>query len=131
MIYILLVALFASLVYLCFILARNGMKIEVNNNKFIALTKEHEHVKPKRSNKLVLVLPIVLCLFIALILHNRVDINTASKQQLMELDGIGEKRAELIIKNRPYNSIYDLENVQGLGPAVIENNRLRIKAGWI
>ncbi len=32
------------------------------------------------------------------------DINTATKQQLMTLDGIGEARSDAIIKGRPYTA---------------------------
>lgn len=37
-----------------------------------------------------------------------VSINTASSEELMELDGIGEKRAEDIINERPYGSIDEM-----------------------
>jgi len=36
------------------------------------------------------------------------DINTATKEQLMTLDGIGEARSEAIIKGRPYKAKNEL-----------------------
>src|SRR5262249_5798369 len=36
------------------------------------------------------------------------DINRASKKELMELPGIGEARADAIIKNRPYRGKNEL-----------------------
>ena len=48
-----------------------------------------------------------------------VNINTASKEKLMSLDGIGEGTAEKIIKYREqngyFNTIEDLMNVSGIG----------------
>lgn len=48
-----------------------------------------------------------------------VNINTASKDALMTLDGIGSGTAEKIIKYRQdngyFNSIDDLKNVSGIG----------------
>jgi competence protein ComEA len=54
----------------------------------------------------------------------RVNINTATKQQLMELSGIGESRAESIIsyreKNGAFSSIEDIMNVSGIKEAAYE-----------
>lgn len=48
-----------------------------------------------------------------------VNINTASKERLMKLNGIGEGMAERIIKYRQdngyFNTIDDLKNVSGIG----------------
>lgn len=40
-----------------------------------------------------------------------VSLNQATIEELMSLSGIGEKRAEDIVENRPYHSIEDLENI--------------------
>lgn len=42
--------------------------------------------------------------------HKKIDINNADKNELMSIEGIGDKKAQLIIDNRPYNSIWDLSN---------------------
>ena len=48
-----------------------------------------------------------------------VNINTASKEKLMTLDGVGEGTAEKIMKYRQengyFNTIEDLKNVSGIG----------------
>jgi len=56
-----------------------------------------------------------------------ININTADKETLMSVNGIGEKRAEAIIAYReqhgPFQSVEQLLEVQGVGPAILDNNR--------
>ena len=56
-----------------------------------------------------------------------IDINTADKETLMAVNGVGEKRAEAIIANRekngPFNSIEQLLQIDGIGPSTLENNQ--------
>lgn len=60
-----------------------------------------------------------------------VDINQADVEQLMQLKGIGEKKALLIIEyrlnNGPFKSIDDLLNIKGIGDKIISDNRTLIK----
>lgn len=62
--------------------------------------------------------------------QNLVNINTATLSQLMDLNGIGEKKAEAIIKYREENgtftSIEDLLNVPGIGEGILSNIREEI-----
>lgn len=48
-----------------------------------------------------------------------VNINTATKEQLMQVSGIGEVTATKIIEKRPYQKIEDLLNVSGIGEATL------------
>lgn len=41
--------------------------------------------------------------------NKKININVASKEELMSIDGIGDKKSDSIIKNRPYESIWSLE----------------------
>jgi competence protein ComEA len=38
----------------------------------------------------------------------KININTASREELKTLQGVGEYKADLIILNRSYSNIYDL-----------------------
>jgi hypothetical protein len=57
-----------------------------------------------------------------------VDINTASKDELDKLPGIGPARAEIIIKNRPYSGKDELRRKKVLPDSVYEGIRERIIA---
>ena len=48
------------------------------------------------------------------------DLNTAARDELMSIPGVGEKMANRIIEGRPYATIEELDNVDGIGPKTIE-----------
>lgn len=56
-----------------------------------------------------------------------VNINTATKEELLSLKGIGEKRAQEIIdyrkKNGNFKAVDDLEKVPGIGPGLMKQIR--------
>ncbi len=59
-----------------------------------------------------------------------VNINTASKEELMNLNGIGESKANAIIeyrKNNSFREISDIMNVEGIGESLFEGIKNNIK----
>jgi competence protein ComEA len=64
-----------------------------------------------------------------------VNINTASKGQLVSLKGIGEVKAQAIIEYReahgPFDSIDDILNVQGIGPATFASIKDSISIDYV
>jgi len=56
-----------------------------------------------------------------------ININTADREALAQLNGIGEKKAEAIIawrdKNGTFVSLDQLAEVDGIGDATVEKNR--------
>ena len=60
----------------------------------------------------------------------KVNINTASKEELMQIEGIGEKTAEKIIEYREKNKFTDIEElkeVKGIGDKKFEKIKDNIK----
>lgn len=53
----------------------------------------------------------------------KININTASIDQLTSLPGIGPAKAAAIVEGRPYASVDDLDRVSGIGPKTIEQLR--------
>lgn len=71
--------------------------------------------------KLFLVL-VMMCMY----LFAEVDLNTASKNELMTLKGVGESKAQAIIeyrKTNKFNSIEDIKNVKGIGDKIYNDNK--------
>lgn len=60
----------------------------------------------------------------------RIDLNTATVEQLMTLDRIGEVVAQRIVayrdQNGPFAVVEDLMKVKGVGEKVFERNKDRI-----
>ena len=57
----------------------------------------------------------------------RLDLNTASTQELMLLHGIGRHTADAIVRYRsehgPFRSLEDLKRVHGIGDTMLERRR--------
>ena len=52
--------------------------------------------------------------------QNLIDLNTATRKELMSVKGIGYVLSERIIAGRPYESVDDLLKVKGIGPKTFE-----------
>ena len=56
-----------------------------------------------------------------------VNINTADKETLMSVKGVGERRAEAIIRYREENgaftSVDQLADIRGIGQSLVDSNR--------
>jgi len=60
------------------------------------------------------------------------QLNSASKEDLMKINGIGEAKATAIIKERAkgkFKSFDDLQRVKGIGPQVASNIKNDVKVG--
>ncbi len=75
----------------------------------------------------VLFLLLVLALPGYLSAADKININTANRETLMTIKGVGEKRADAIISYRDANgsfkSVDELANVSGVGESIVEKNR--------
>lgn len=72
----------------------------------------------------------ILALFFTIFL-GAIDLQTASKMELMNLKGVGDKKADAIIEYRKNNTISnpdDLKNVKGFGETLINNIKAQIES---
>lgn len=61
-----------------------------------------------------------------------IDVQTASKAELMSIKGIGSKKADSIIKYRKSNKLRtadDLKNIKGIGKSIVNNVKNDVKGG--
>jgi competence protein ComEA len=58
--------------------------------------------------------------------NGKININTATVEELAQLKGVGEKTAEKIIQFREehglFKNVADLEQVKGIGPKILADN---------
>lgn len=60
-----------------------------------------------------------------------INLNTATREELLSLNGVGEVKAEAILQYRSqigsFSSVEQLLEVKGIGPKTLEKNRHRLK----
>ena len=87
-------------------------------------------LKSRISIIIVLVLVFVWISHLVAADSQKININTASADELMNLKGIGEKKAKAIVEFRKANGLFkqpeDLIKVPGIGPKTLEANISRI-----
>ena len=80
-----------------------------------------------------LTISIILLFFLATVAIAKVNINTASVNELQTIKGIGQVKAEAIVKDRQkngkYRSIEDLSRVKGIGPRTVKKIKEEITVG--
>ena len=64
---------------------------------------------------------LLLIAMLASLAFAAVDINTASKEELMSLKGIGATKAEAIIAARSFTSTDEIKKVKGIGEGIYNN----------
>ena len=67
---------------------------------------------------------VALLMLCGTFLFAEINLQTASKEELMSVKGIGEKKAEQIIEYRKTNTITkadDLKNIKGFGDSIVGN----------
>ena len=66
------------------------------------------------------------------LLFGAVDINNATKDQLMSIKGVGDKKADAIIayrKDHCFKKVEDIVAVKGLGDKFVEQNKKDLTVG--
>lgn len=86
----------------------------------------------KRFFTLVIVISVMMAVVPVALAQDveKININKASIEELMQLDGVGQKYAMRIVeyreKNGPFKQAEDIMKVRGIGTKIFEANKDRI-----
>lgn len=86
----------------------------------------------RRSNTITAVLCGLLLAAGGVLASDRIDLNTASAQELARLPGIGPAKAEAIVKHRaqqPFARADDLRKVKGIGDKLYDRVKDQVTVG--
>jgi len=80
----------------------------------------------------ILIVILTVVFSVVTVAEEKIDLNSATVEEIATLNNIGLKKAEKIVEYRQSNgqfeSIDDLKNVKGIGSVTIEKNRDRMVA---
>ncbi|ENU22850.1 hypothetical protein F993_02760 [Acinetobacter proteolyticus] len=89
---------------------------QANNNYYLARPTQQQASKQNSSS--------------VNIQGDKISLNQANLQQLQSLSGVGEKKAQAIMeyrqKNGAFKSVDELLNIKGIGPKLLDKNRVRL-----
>lgn len=87
----------------------------------------------KRAIILCAVMAVVIGFAMTVSAVQMININKASKEELMQLEGVGEVTADKIVEyreaNGPFKAPEEIMNVKGIGSSTYEKNKDRITVG--
>lgn len=100
---------------------------------YLLMKRRCEMKKLKLAISLFTVMAVVVGFVMTVGAVEKVNINTASKEALMQLDGVGNVTAEKIVEyreaNGPFEAPEDIMDVKGIGSSTYEKNKDRITVG--
>ena len=80
----------------------------------------------------ILIVILTVVFSVVTVAEEKIDLNSATAEEIATLNNIGLKKAEKIVEYRQshgqFESVDDLKNVKGIGSVTIEKNRDRMVA---